>query len=405
MNVAQMLQDSIRTVTKAWTKQRKAEERRLRSRSSRAYIYSDRVNFTDVLDEILEAGYQKASGNGHYTVDLRQFYYQCRDPLFKKTGRQVNANYFSQTLIVKYKNQHPEKTAHWKLAASPRGIITLPHTKVIIPCGTVEVERYLSTRQRHNQWDDLNIILPTKWPSLAEGHRFRGVVFIEKEGFHEMLEEAKIGERLDLAFITTKGQSVTAARHFVDMICRRYGGIPLFIVHDFDPYGLSIAQRLTSVSDYARENDLVKYEFRNEINVIDLGLRLEDVREHDLDSEDFEFRGLPDDTIATDEEREFFKGGQRVELNAFTAPDFIQWLEGKLEEHLPEKFVPADDVLESAWRRALAVAEINQAINLTRNKAIESAKKAKIPKNLRRELAKSEKPWDLALYELVWKNK
>src|SRR5215469_8325350 len=87
-------------VTKEWTKQRKAEERGRRTRYSREYIYSDRVNFTDVCDEVLPAGYAHASGNGKYTVDKRQFYYAVRDQFFEATGREITADYFSQTLLV-----------------------------------------------------------------------------------------------------------------------------------------------------------------------------------------------------------------------------------------------------------------------------------------------------------------
>jgi Topoisomerase 6 subunit A/Spo11, Toprim domain len=212
-------------------------------------------------------------------------------------------------------------------------------------------------------------------------------------------EEAEIAEKCDIAIISCKGQSVVAARHFVDEVCH-HAGVPLFVVHDFDPAGLSICQRLTSVSDYARENGLVKYEFQNDINVTDFGLRLEDVEEYELESEEFDYKGLPKDTIATDEEKEFFEQGQRVELNAFPAPDFIQWIETKLEDQL-DKFVPADDILESAWRRALAVAKINRAIKDTRDQAIKEAEKAKLPKKLRQKLAESQDPWDAALYELA----
>ena len=52
-----------------WAKQRRAEERGSRSRSSREYIYSDRVNFSDVGPEILPSGYAHASGDGRYTLD------------------------------------------------------------------------------------------------------------------------------------------------------------------------------------------------------------------------------------------------------------------------------------------------------------------------------------------------
>ena len=45
---------------------------------------------------------------------------------------------------------------------------------------------------------------------------------------------------------------------FVDHVCRLYGGVPLFVATDFDKSGLEICQRLTTVSDYMRENDLVK---------------------------------------------------------------------------------------------------------------------------------------------------
>src|SRR5262245_63939342 len=95
-----------KSITKEWTKQRRAEERGRRSRASRAHIYSGRVDFTKVAGEILHRGYLHASGDGRYTVDKRQFYYSCRDEFLEKTGREIKADYFSQTLLVKYMNQH-----------------------------------------------------------------------------------------------------------------------------------------------------------------------------------------------------------------------------------------------------------------------------------------------------------
>jgi len=127
------------------------------------------------------------------------------------------------------------------------------------------------------------------------------------------------------------------------------------------------------------------------------------VEKYGLQSEDFTFRGLPDDIEATSQEREFFESGKRVELNAFTAPDFIEWLETKLRKHLPGKFVPADDVLESAWRHALIVAKINETIAEALDDATTRAKAAKMPRNLRVQLAKSAEPWDKALYEVAKK--
>ncbi len=118
---------------------------------------------------------------------------------------------------------------------------------------------------------------------------------------------------------------------YVDHVCRKLGSVQLFVAHDFDKSGFEISQRLTTVSDHARDNDLVKYEFLNEINVTDLGLRLEDVEHYGLRSEKVRFKGnFASDSIATAKEQEFLRSRRRVELNAFTAPQFIEWIERKL---------------------------------------------------------------------------
>jgi hypothetical protein len=130
-----------------------------------------------------------------------------------------------------------------------------------------------------------------------------------------------------------------------------------------DSYG-EIAQRLTSVSDYAREKDLVKYEFQNKIQVYDLGLRLVDAKAYGLKDERFQFKGhFSWDTLATEEEQEFLRSNRRIELNAFTAPQFIEWIETQLTAHMGgERLIPPDDVLAQAYRRAIVAARLNQTI-------------------------------------------
>src|SRR5262249_28405753 len=75
-------------VTQEWRRERNTEERASRSRESRKYVYSDRVDFTEVADEILPEAYAHASGDGQYTVDKRQFYYAARDEFLPLTGRE-----------------------------------------------------------------------------------------------------------------------------------------------------------------------------------------------------------------------------------------------------------------------------------------------------------------------------
>jgi hypothetical protein len=409
MSIADGILKITEKVTKKWTKQRKAEERGRRASHTREYIYSDRVNFTDAAHEILPGGYAHASGNGRYTVDKRQFYYAVRDEFLKATGREITADYFSQNLLVKYMNQHPAETAGWKITASPRGTLTIPNTgfDTRIPCGTIAIEEHLdAASEKVRPLVSLGEAFKTQWPSLAEGQRYQGVLYIEKEGFDPQLREARIAERFDLAIISCKGQSVTAARMYVDHVCRTAGGVPLFVAHDFDKSGFEICQRLTTISDHAILNDLVKYKFQNQVNVTDLGLRLADVQKYDLKSERCRFKGrFPRDTIATKEEQEFLRSNRRVELNAFTAPQFIEWLETKLGEHLPQRLIPGDDVLADAYRRALALAKINRAIKKAKRGAVKQAKSATIPESLRQQLEQamkdSPRAWDRALYDLV----
>jgi hypothetical protein len=412
MITAKDIFEVTRGVTKEWTKQRKAEERSSRAIWARGYIYSDRVNFTDVAGPILHAGYAHASGDGKYTVDKRQFYYAVRDQFLEKTGREIRAGYFSQNLLVKYMNQHPERTAPWKITASPRGTLTIPNAgpnrDVRIPCGTTAIAEYLKAAAKCDPLAGVkDFAVNVTWPSLAEGQRYQAVLYIEKEGFDPQLREARIADRFDVAIISCKGQSVTAARMFVDQVCRVNGGVPLFVAHDFDKYGFEIAQRLTTISDEMLEKDLQKYEFQNAIDVTDLGLRLADVQKYDLKSERHRFRGhFPGDTIATPEDQEFLRSNRRVELNAFTAPQFIEWVENGLRAHgCKERLIPDDRVLDGAFRRAWANAILNQAIAAARKEALKSAKAARVPRSLRRQLKKKlndqSEAWDRVLYDLV----
>lgn len=54
--------------------------------------------------------------------------------------------------------------------------------------------------------------------------------------------------------------------------------------------------------------------------------------------------------------------GQRVELNMFTGPQFIEFVEQKLQEHGVRKVAPDRETLEAAWERAIRVSRINVLI-------------------------------------------
>jgi hypothetical protein len=93
-------------------------------------------------------------------------------------------------------------------------------------------------------------------------------------------------------------------------------------------------------------------------------------------------------------------------LNEFTTVRFVEWLVEMLKKAgLTERFIPDDDVLEKAWRHALAVARINRFVARVRKRAVAAAEAAEVPAELREKLreAMRDKPaaWDRALYRMA----
>jgi hypothetical protein len=175
------------------------------------------------------------------------------------------------------------------------------------------------------------------------------VLFVEKEGFDPLLEQVRLAERYDLAMMSTKGLSVTAARMLADHLCGPHG-IPLFILRDFDKAGFS------GVATFQQDNR--RYKYRNKFEVIDLGLRLKDVRALNIEdrAEDVHDKGSREarrlnlfKNGAKEEEAEFLLD-RRVELNALTSDELVEFIEKKLKRHGIKKIVPDQDTLAQAYR-------------------------------------------------------
>jgi len=398
----------VRRVTQKHAKQIKAEERNARARWSREYVYSDRVNFTDVAAKIFPDAYKLVSGDGSLPASKRQIYYAAREAFLRATGREITQRRCN-TLLLQYMNTH-SATSSWRVTADPRGTLLIPNTfqETRIPCGTLDIDRHLDTMNDEETLSEVKQ-LPKQWPTLAAGQRFRAVLYIEKEGFEPLLRQTRIAQRFEIAVLSCKGQSVVAARKYVDHVCQASGGLPLFVVHDFDVFGFFIAARLTSVSADACDDDRVAYHFRHDINVTDFGLRLEDARKYGLADERCKPpKHIDRDLGCTDDEKKFLYSGRRIELNAFTAPQFVEWLEGKLRAaglDDRERMIPADDVLERAYRRCIVTARVNKAVRDMHASAVEEATAAKVPKRLREQLRTAmqgvDVPWDIMLHGLT----
>ena len=393
------IRSALTSVTKKHTNERKKQERK-DERDDRAYWRSmrDRAwkeSLIGVAFEIMERVYNEVSSNGHLPAYIRQIMYRCRGEMLERSGEDsFTDSYFTQKIWTKYAQAHD--VSSWDVVFDPRGHLLEPHTRKDVPLGTLAVRAYL----RGEGWDDnkpdfwMSADFPTKGPT----NRFGALLFIEKEGYGPLFKQVKLAERWDIAIMSTKGMSVTAAR---DLILKL--GLSTFVAHDFDKSGFSIAGTMIRGTDrYPTPLD----------NVIDIGLRLEDVEKYDLISEPFVPKGKSwavreklDLNGATEDEIEFLMT-RRVELNAFTSNDFIEWIESKLAEHGVKKVVPDDETLQEAYRRAAQIAYVNGHIEEIEDEAKVHAETITIPDDLGEQVRKGLKehshlPWDKVIATLV----
>jgi hypothetical protein len=377
---------AVNAVTKKWAKQRRAEERRASSESRRAYIFSDRAYFTEAAWAIIPDAYMKASANNTLPAHARQIMYAARGPIQEEVGRPLGDKYFCQTLLPDYLRAHPHETADWDVVFDARGHFTEPHTGLVVPLGTLDVRHYLRSIETHDITDLVANLNDTGlYPTGGPGHRFQAILFIEKEGFMPLFSRVLLAERYDLAIMSTKGLSVTASRMLVDALC---WDIPLLVLHDFDKAGFSIAGTL--------QRNTRRYEFRNRICAVDLGLRLADVQANGLQSEEVHYgksnpRYNLEDNSATKAEIAFLcRGGdrqhgytgQRVELNAFTSEQLVAWIERKLKEHGISKVVPDKDTLAGAYRRAVKAERMRALIRKAEESIRDEVEKMAVPGDL-----------------------
>jgi len=398
-DISRALAGAVVTVTKAWCKQRTAEIRdrnaQLRRRAALSREGACRISIAEAASQVMGKAYAKASGG--LPAKARQIMYAARPMILELTGKSgFNDQYFTQSLLPNYVEAHPDECRDWDVVWDARGHFTEPHTNHSVPLGTLEVRQYLGLRPWH---DGLAIERSASFETAGPKNRFKNVLFIEKEGFDPLLASAHIAERFDLAIMSTKGMSVTAARLLLDRIAPDIENV--FLLHDFDISGFSIAGTLGT--------DGRRYRFENSVRIVDLGLRLADVEAMALESEpvaitarEWESRSLTLKRHGATAAEIRFLADRRVELNAMTSPQFIAFIETKLAEHDVSKLIPTTAVLEAHWRRQLAERSAVKAFEEIRARCEAEAKAATAPTNLDQQVADilrrhPELSWDRAI--------
>jgi hypothetical protein len=337
-----------------FTKQRKAEEKHggaIRWRMSRVTEVRGKY-LTEAANEVMEECYMKASDNNRLPATARQIYYVARPLIEERTDKPLNYAYFSQTLLPNFVNEHGKD---WDVVYDDRGHFVEPHTKRVIGLGTLNVRTYLSRVQQAKLKEA--DFAPASVNTYGPNGGFGAVLYVEKEGFMPLFERVRLAKRYDLAIMSSKGMLVTAARELVNRICR---GVPLLVVHDFDSAGIIIKDTL--------KNDTRRYRYTSAPNVIDLGLNYNDIdglppepNNSTIGDERLRQAGL--DRAAID-----FLRDQRVELNAMTSRQLVNFVEDKLKQHGIRKVIPAAATLASTYEMFAASDRLSEAFDEMKKK-------------------------------------
>ncbi len=396
------ISSALASVTKKWkAEKRKADKSDRLSHSQYRSFYVRRQTIRDSAFKHMEVAYNKASANGRYYANARQIYYAIRPLILEEVDQsKVDSNYFTQTLLKDYLEEY---SPGWKVVWDARGHFEEPHTGKRIGVGGIEVEKYMGSwiyGVAQDEYKHIDGRVNTKGPV----NRFNSVLFIEKEGFNEILQDAEIGKKYDIAIISTKGMPVKAC---CDLLNRLQSATRIFALHDFDKSGFTILKTLEEGTRMASGCEF-----------IDLGFRLEDIK------------GLPSEAVsertsyykaydhlemcgATGEEISFIIGeaggwgwsGERVELNAMMSDELIEWLEKKLKKHGVKKVIPDEESLAVAYRRACLGQRIEEIIE-------EEGKKFndyEVPKDLKDRVKKHleknpTESWDSGVWNIAEEN-
>jgi hypothetical protein len=376
-NIANDIVDALETAAAKWTKQRKSEERHpsnVRYRATRM-TREPRTTQKDAAWQVLEAAYMAASGNGRLPAMARQIFYQARPKIMALTeDRELDYNYFSQTLLANYIEEHE---VEWNVVYDARGHFEEPHTNRRIGCGTIDVGSYLRAVRSPE-------VVPAEFAGagvdvLGPAGGIAGILFCEKEGFDPLFKAVNLANRRDLMIVSTKGVSNTSARRLIDDVC---GGhkLPLFVLHDFDEAGFMILDTL--------QRDTRRYQFSRSIKVVDLGLRLADIE--GLEREP----AAASRTSARARRTQLGENGasrdeidilinERVELNAMASDALIQMIEDKLDDYGLDKVTPDDGVLAETYRAFHRSQQLREKFEELESEFDTEAGEVAIPKDLK----------------------
>lgn len=323
------------TVNKASSFYKRAK-RRIAALRGGGYVPDTMKEATfNVLPEAIDF----VSSGGRFRYKQRQLWYVVR-AIFDQRGLSDYSptyDYFTNKLIPQAKEETNIDLSG--LLKEANAELHEPRSGSIIPLSTEGVESYEIPEWKYNK-----------------------ILYVEKRGFKDVIVANRFHDRYDMAVIGAQGESSEDTRKLlkrVEQIVSEKGRmgkrIDILCVHDADIWGHDITLTLSHASQRMKAHSL---------NVIDLGLTMTEAIKLGLKPERVLhkkpkrmpkklLRYLPEQELllltGKEEVYELYKPlkeSYRVELNAFTPEQFMEWLAKKLEEHgIKGKVRPPDEVV------------------------------------------------------------
>lgn len=272
----------------------------------------------DAVIAHLPEAMDQASGAGQYRYSLRQLFYAMRPLVAGEIDGELSYERFC-TVVTEHEEQSGSDLAG--MYRDNRGTLYHPHTGEDIPLGTLSVEDY-----QRPAWT------------------FNKVLYCEKEGFFPLLKAVQWPERHDCALLTSKGFASRAARDVIDLLGDTGEPLTFYAIHDADGYGTMIYQALQQATR-ARPS--------RRVEILNLGLEPDEAVAMQLEIESF---GEKDKAVSVadyvQEPWRIWLQTKRVELNAMSSPQFLEWLDRKMVEQNSRKVIPPQDVLAARVEEA-----------------------------------------------------
>lgn len=317
----------------------------------------------------LEGG-KEATGNWECQSFVRQVFYSVRRIVNMNTGHEISltghdSNRFRNEILTEFYKKMP-----WlqeKILLERRGFFYDPISTTEVPLGTKDtaelIKRFSSLTECESR------IVPARFESsrlefdLPYELERKKVLFIEKQGFSEVLKNSGILDELGLALILGQGFSTRAQKTLMEFFISR--GMDVYVLHDCDLSGYLIHERIAEGG----------HTFERPLNVIDIGLTYADL----LDLKKVEFDGNGDikafdaevyesrktynelfNKLSDEEKRFFFVDigkmsrkkqikkddrcrSRRVEINALTTPELLNFLRKKIK---PATTLPTNEQIK-----------------------------------------------------------